>query len=93
MACIHSGHDAGPGRRTNRCAGIKLREQHAFPGQPVYIRRTEFSLTITSRVAIPEVIGKYKNNIRLNGITFLNTRGIKHDQKKTEGKPFDFPQG
>jgi len=40
-----------------------MSEQHTFTGQPVNIWRGEFLLSVTTKVAIAKVVGKYEDNV------------------------------
>jgi len=65
-------------RCTNGRTSIVLPKQHAFASKPINVRSSNFLLTVTPQLSIPQVIGKYENNIG------LGCEGLSSGQVKKE---------
>ena len=62
---MHSGHEAGAGRSAYGSAAVKLGEPHTRGGQLIDIGGSCFLLSITTHIAIAQVVGNDQYDIGL----------------------------
>jgi hypothetical protein len=84
---MKSGKQCAARRRTDRRAGVCLGEFHSFVGKGVNVRRLDFRLSIAADVAIAEIIGKDKHDIRprSGGARDRRRRKKRGDRKERSG--------
>ena len=70
LAC----HQAGPGRCTDRAAGIRLCEEHALSCEAIYVGGVDVSLTVASQVTVAQVIAQDKHDVGLAAVTYSRQR-------------------
>ncbi|OQB36017.1 MAG: hypothetical protein BWY09_02077 [Candidatus Hydrogenedentes bacterium ADurb.Bin179] len=63
MSLVHSGHQGTPGWRAHRTARVGLGKTHALHGHAVQSRRQDFLLTVTTQVAITQVVRENENDV------------------------------
>ena len=88
MSRMQPGHQRTPRRGTHRAARIMLGELHTGLGNPVDIGRLEFLLTITTQVAVSEIVSQDVDNIRAGEYSSIPVRadGIMHSQQTGKGR-------
>ncbi len=65
MSRVQPGHQAAPRRRTDRAAGVVIREDHPLGRHAVQIRRLNRLLPIAAQVPIPQIVGQNEDDIGL----------------------------
>ena len=62
---VQAGHERGAGGGADSAAGVALGEAQPFGGKPIDVRSLDFHLPVAAEIAVAEIIGEDKNDIRL----------------------------
>ena len=74
IALVQPCHQGAARGRTDGAASIMIGKPHSLRGHPVQLRGLDLRLAIASQVAIPKVVRKDVNDVRLCGGTVTRNR-------------------
>lgn len=88
MARVPAGHEHASRRRADTVPGVDLREFRPLGSHPIQVRRTNLCLAVAAQMAVSEIIGHDKDDVRLalfGGRIAPATREDKRCRAKPDG--------